>query len=82
MSCRTTVTVAGVSVDAIIGTGASRTPLSDEWYRKLVEDLPCLKPSQASLRGAGGEDCDVCTGPVNPPRPEVNDRKSGWDGGL
>ena len=59
VSCRTTVVIAGVDVDAIIDTGAARTILTSLWFERLEHLLPPLKPCKARLRGAGGEACDV-----------------------
>jgi len=59
VSCRTTVVIAGKTVDAIIDTGAARTILAFSWYQEMASDMPPLKPCTANLRGAGGEACNV-----------------------
>ena len=53
VSCRITVVIADIEVDAIVDTGAARTILSSLWYQEMLPHLPPLRPCTSSLQGAG-----------------------------
>jgi predicted aspartyl protease len=59
MSCRTTVTIHGIKIDAIVDTGAVRTMMSDRIYKQLSGLLGILQVTQLKLNSASGDQCKI-----------------------
>jgi predicted aspartyl protease len=59
MACRADVSVHGVTLDAMIDTGAGRTIISNKIHEKFKKLLGVMEVTQLSLHSASGNRCNI-----------------------